>query len=118
MTLRLRFHLAERVTDTFTAPRWLHHVVKIVTGALVFAICWLASRHSVPVGATLSVVWFLTLRVSYALDHGTPLVKPDLWCDGALHVIAIAGWLGLDYGLALVAVCLGAYLLTVQDAEP
>jgi len=112
------------VTDTFTAPRWLHHTAKAATGAVSLAAYWVAWRSLGPLAGAVvgSVTWFLSLRIAYALDHGERLIKPDLWCDLALHTmpiaLAVAYWRDWRVGLGLGVVCLVAYLVTYPDASP
>jgi hypothetical protein len=123
------------VTDSFTAPRWVHHGVKAVTGALVLLLLALLERyglHATPrvawaVASLLSVAWFLSLRVSYWLDHrgdAQPaiFIKADLWCDLALHsvpaAIAIALVSDRMIGSIAFALCVAGYLSSYPDATP
>ena len=113
------------VTDGFTARRYVHHLVKLATGAVCLAAYALA-LHALPVwlaGVLCSGAWFLTIRIAYALDHGTPIVKPDLWCDLALHGLPIAAYLAWrpetrGVGSVLAVVLSVAYGRTYPDAEP
>ncbi|MDB4912898.1 MAG: hypothetical protein JWM95_542 [Gemmatimonadetes bacterium] len=118
------------VTDSFTAPRWVHHLVKLATGALVLILLALLERYELgastrlawPVAGALSVAWFLSLRVAYWLDHHGKFITPDLWCDLALHAapITIAVALTADRVLGGVAfaLCLTSYMFTYPDASP
>lgn len=115
------------VTDSFTAPRYVQHLVKMATGAVVLAAYVFALRITIGAGSVASVAWFLSLRVAYWLDHRddihrTALVKPDLWCDLALHTmpvaLAVAYWCDWRVGLGLGVACLVAYLVTYPEASP
>lgn len=110
--------LTTRAFDGFWAPRWCHHVVKLATGGLVLGV--FALLASSPAHAAIcSLLWFGTIRVAYAIDHGTPLLKPDLWCDLALHVLPLAVMLR-DWRLAApaIACCVGAYWWSYPEATP
>ena len=114
--------LTERIDDNgLVLPRWGHHVAKVLAGALVLGLSWLAVTHLSPLAsaALFSVVWFLSLRAAYALDHHTPVCTLDLACDLALHVLPFVALIP-DPRAAVVAgaACLLTYLLTVHAASP
>ena len=112
------------VTDTFTAPRYVHHMVKIATGAVVLAAYWLAFRYVGPLTGAVagSVTWLLTIRLAYALDHGGPLITPDMWCDLALHgmpvALVVSCWGDWRVGAGVGVVLIGLYLWSYPDASP
>lgn len=110
--------LLTRAFDGFWAPRWVHHLVKLATGAAVLGV--FALLASSPAAAALcSLLWFMSLRVAYSINHGTPLIKPDLGTDLALHATPLAGLIGNHLVACLVAVLLVlVYLRTYPDASP
>ena len=120
--MSLLARLSERIDDNgLTLPRGLHHVAKIMTGAVVLGLSWLAVTSLSPLAcaAIYSLAWFLSLRVAYALDHHTPAFSLDLWCDMSLHVVACAAVIpDPRFAVAAGAACLLTYLLTVHDASP
>lgn len=105
------------VVDTFRAPRWVHHTVKIVTGALfVFALTFATAP---PIACAISLAWFLSFRLEYWFQHWQErFFKPDLWCDTALHCVAMAWWVPDPYRVPFVVVCVFAYCATYPDASP
>ena len=120
--MSLLARLSEQIDDDgLSLPRGLHHVVKVLTGALVLAGYLLLIQHTSPVvaAAVCAVVWFLSGRIEYALDHRSRLFSFDLACDTALHVLPLAALIPDIRVAGMFAVlCLCTYLLTVHDASP
>lgn len=115
------------VTDTFTAPRYVHHLVKLLTGLVVLGIVYPLLRSGLPLWAVaglLSLAWVLTTKVAMRLERGAPLytVGKDLLCDLALHLMPVGLMLlllgQLVPGLALLGVLAVVYVLTYPDAQP
>lgn len=110
------------VTDTFTAPRWVHYLFKMLVGAVVLAVLGLIILWEIPWWAKaglFSAAWYLSLKASYSLDHhGRFLyVSKDLACDFSLHMMPVAlllalvwiWWVGALAAFLLLAIWVWAF---------
>lgn len=120
-------NLTRTVTDTFTAPRWVHHLFKVLVGAVALVLIWGLLRSDIPIwlsACILSFGWVLTTKVAARLERGSnPFeVGPDIACDVALHLMPVALMLGYFWmwpvGLAIFGVLVLIYFFTYPEATP
>ena len=115
------------VTDTFTAPRYIHHAFKALTGAIVLTLVYCLLRSGIPIwlsACILSFAWVITTKIAARLERGSSVyeVGPDLICDVALHLLPVGFiltlWWSWPLGLGIMVLLSIAYVLTYPEASP
>jgi hypothetical protein len=119
--------LVKRVSDTWSLPLWAHFLIKILTGAVVIGVIsglLYLELYIWQLISILSILWFITIRVSYSLDHYGRflLFDNDLLCDLSLHLVSVVILAGYAWnwfaGLCGLILLWFTWYISWKDARP